>query len=104
MHRLALIGDFQPGFELHLATIAAVEHSRRALGVEGEAEWIETEAATLSPRLGLARRPKPATSACGPTSAAGEIFSVVTKAAASSAVNPSTKILSFCVNESHASA
>lgn len=40
--RVAVIGDYQPDHETHLATTAAVEHGGAALGVVAQASWIGT--------------------------------------------------------------
>ena len=37
---LLVIGDFQPGYRPHVATSAAIEHAREALGVEVEFRWV----------------------------------------------------------------
>lgn len=42
MKKLAILGDFNPSSETHLATNAAVEHSKKALGIELESSWIST--------------------------------------------------------------
>jgi CTP synthase (UTP-ammonia lyase) len=40
---VALIGEFTPTFEPHISTASAIEHSRRLLKSEIEAEWVSTE-------------------------------------------------------------
>lgn len=49
MKSIALLGEFAPSFEPHVATNAAIEHSRRALGIDVEAEWVATN--EISPAL-----------------------------------------------------
>ena len=44
--KLAIFGEYDPGKETHLATDAAIEHSRIQLGVELEALWIPTDEIT----------------------------------------------------------
>ena len=56
MKRIALLGDFQPDSELHAATSNAIEHSRRALGIDVQAEWVATQTADpakLAPFSGI---------------------------------------------------
>ena len=43
MSRIALLGEYTPSFEPHTATVAAIEHSCQACGLEIEPEWISTE-------------------------------------------------------------
>jgi CTP synthase (UTP-ammonia lyase) len=43
MNAIALIGDFSPSFEPHVATAAAIAHSGSALGMDVRGEWIATE-------------------------------------------------------------
>ena len=40
---IAVIGEFTPTFQPHVATAAAIEHSRAALGADVEYEWIPSE-------------------------------------------------------------
>lgn len=49
MRKIALLGEHDPAFPPHAATDAAVEHSRRRLGAEIEAEWVST--ADIGPDL-----------------------------------------------------
>jgi CTP synthase (UTP-ammonia lyase) len=49
MTSVALLGDFTPSSEPHIATNAAIAHSRSALGVDVKAEWVATDA--ISPAL-----------------------------------------------------
>ena len=46
MKRIALLGDFTASKKTHLATTAAIEHSRAALGIKIAAEWVATPAIT----------------------------------------------------------
>ena len=43
MLRIAILGEFTPAFPPHLATNAAIQHSRDALGIPIEGEWVSTE-------------------------------------------------------------
>jgi CTP synthase (UTP-ammonia lyase) len=43
MKRVALIGEYDPGFRPHAATDAAILHSQAELGVEVSASWLSTE-------------------------------------------------------------
>lgn len=40
---IALLGEYTPTFPPHLATNAAIEHAKTALGLEINADWISTE-------------------------------------------------------------
>ncbi|WP_445368779.1 glutamine amidotransferase-related protein [Methylomonas sp. BW4-1] len=40
---IALLGEYTPTFPPHLATNAAIEHAKAALGLEINADWISTE-------------------------------------------------------------
>lgn len=40
---IALLGEYTPTFSPHLATNAAIEHAKTALGLEINADWISTE-------------------------------------------------------------
>jgi CTP synthase (UTP-ammonia lyase) len=42
MHRIAILGEFTPAFKPHLATNAAIRHSRDALEIAIEGDWIST--------------------------------------------------------------
>lgn len=42
MKRIAILGEFTPTFDPHLATNRAIQHSRDALGLDIEGEWIST--------------------------------------------------------------
>lgn len=48
MNAVALLGEFTPDFGPHVATIAALQHSCAALGVEVAADWVSTADADLS--------------------------------------------------------
>jgi CTP synthase (UTP-ammonia lyase) len=48
---IALLGEYDPAFAPHAATLAALEHSRRRLGADLEASWVST--ATVGPDLFL---------------------------------------------------
>lgn len=43
MKSVALLGEFTPSFEPHVATNAAIAHSLRELDIEVEAEWVATD-------------------------------------------------------------
>ncbi len=43
MVRIAILGEFTPVSPSHLATNAAIQHSRAALGIAIEGEWVSTE-------------------------------------------------------------
>jgi CTP synthase (UTP-ammonia lyase) len=45
MARIAIVGDFNPESETHLAIGAALRHAAEALGVRVESKWIATECA-----------------------------------------------------------
>jgi CTP synthase (UTP-ammonia lyase) len=49
MKSVALLGEFTPSSEPHIATNAAIAHSRSALGIDVEAEWVATN--EISPAL-----------------------------------------------------
>lgn len=49
MRKLTVIGDYNPEWETHLATNAAIEHSRLALDASLEATWCST--AEIGPRI-----------------------------------------------------
>jgi CTP synthase (UTP-ammonia lyase) len=49
MKSIALLGEFTPSSEPHIATNAAIAHSRSALGIDLEAEWVATD--EISPAL-----------------------------------------------------
>lgn len=49
MKTVALLGEFTPSSESHIATNAAIAHSRSALGIDVEAEWVATD--EISPAL-----------------------------------------------------
>ena len=40
--RIAVVGDFQPDSETHLATTAACEHAATSLGQEAQVTWVGT--------------------------------------------------------------
>ncbi|WP_415878208.1 glutamine amidotransferase-related protein [Methylomonas sp. TEB] len=40
---IALLGEYTPTFPPHLATNAAIEHAKAALGLEINADWVSTE-------------------------------------------------------------
>jgi len=40
--RIGIIGDFNPDYRSHVATITALAHAARALGVEIECDWLPT--------------------------------------------------------------
>ena len=40
--KIGLVGDFDPAFQPHLATLAALEHAADALGCEIATEWLPT--------------------------------------------------------------
>ncbi len=42
MLRIAILGEFMPTFKPHLATNASIQHSRDALGVAIEGDWVST--------------------------------------------------------------
>ncbi|MBD2462183.1 CTP synthase [Oscillatoria sp. FACHB-1407] len=42
MSRIAILGEYDPTFEPHIATDRAIAHSSAQLGCEVEAEWIST--------------------------------------------------------------
>jgi len=42
MPRIAILGEFTPAFKPHLATNAAIRHSRDALDIAVEGDWIST--------------------------------------------------------------
>ncbi len=42
MLRVAILGEFMPTFKPHLATNAAIQHSRDALGIAIEGDWVTT--------------------------------------------------------------
>lgn len=41
---IAVLGEYSPSYGPHLATDAAIEHSKRLLGTDIDAEWISTQA------------------------------------------------------------
>jgi len=41
--KLAIIGDFNPSSQTHIATNSAIEHSKKALGTDIAAEWVATD-------------------------------------------------------------
>jgi len=41
--KLAIIGDFNPSSQTHIATNAAIEHSKKSLQAELDAEWVSTD-------------------------------------------------------------
>src|SRR5688572_827113 len=41
--KLAIIGDFDPGFRPHVATNEAIEHSRHSLQLSIQYDWIPTD-------------------------------------------------------------
>lgn len=43
MKSIALLGEFNPTYKTHIATNAAIEHSRAALGVDVEGIWVATQ-------------------------------------------------------------
>ena len=43
MLRIAILGEFTPSSPAHLATSTAIQHSRDALGIEIEGEWVSTD-------------------------------------------------------------
>jgi len=43
MKSIALLGEFTPTFKPHVATNAAIEHSRAALGIAVEGVWVSTQ-------------------------------------------------------------
>ena len=49
MLRVAILGEFTPASPSHLATNAAIQHSRDALKIPIEGEWISTD--NISPPL-----------------------------------------------------
>lgn len=49
MLRIAILGEFTPAFPPHRATNAALQHSRDALGILIEWEWVSTD--DISPTL-----------------------------------------------------
>ncbi len=40
---IAILGEYTPTFPPHVSTSAAIEHSRRELGVDVDANWVSTE-------------------------------------------------------------
>ncbi len=42
MKRIAILGEFTPTFNPHLATNRAIQHSRDALGLDIEGDWVST--------------------------------------------------------------
>ena len=40
--RIAILGDFNPGFHTHHATNASIQHAAEHLGVAVESEWVAT--------------------------------------------------------------
>lgn len=42
MKTIALLGEFDPNFQPHLATARAIEHARNILGLDIEGEWVST--------------------------------------------------------------
>ena len=43
MKSIALLGEFTPTFKPHIATNAAIEHSRNMLGISVEGVWVSTQ-------------------------------------------------------------
>ncbi len=43
MKSIALLGEFTPTFKPHIATNAAIEHSRNLLGISVEGVWVSTQ-------------------------------------------------------------
>ena len=43
MKSIALLGEFTPTFKHHIATNAAIEHSRNMLGISVEGVWVSTQ-------------------------------------------------------------
>lgn len=39
---IALLGEYTPTFPPHASTNAAIEHSRKVLGVDISADWVST--------------------------------------------------------------
>lgn len=48
MKSIALLGEFTPTFKPHIATNAAIEHSRNMLGISVEGVWVSTQDIELS--------------------------------------------------------
>jgi CTP synthase (UTP-ammonia lyase) len=40
---IALLGEYTPTFSPHVSTTAAIEHSRKVLGADVDAEWVSTK-------------------------------------------------------------
>ena len=43
MKKLAILGDFNPSSETHIATNSAIEHSKKMLGINLDVSWISTD-------------------------------------------------------------